>query len=294
MMGVEPPALTSAADDIAEVTSGWTIFRRNRMSLLGLVLLVLLVVMAVLGPWIAPYSPHSTTAGPVMLPPGADYFLGTDELGRDIFSRVLLGTRTSLIVGVVAALIATLVGITVGALSGYFTGWIDDAIMRVTEIFQVIPRFLLAIVLVAFFGASLINIILAISLLSWPELARIVRAEFLTLRNRQFVDAARVCGAGTMWLVFVEILPNALAPVIVNATLQVGQAMLLEAGLSYLGVGDPSQISLGLMLQQAQQIMRTAWWATLFPGVVLGVAVLAINLVGDGLNDMFSPRSRER
>lgn len=290
MSVVEPLAAT----EVAEMPSAWRIFRRNRMSVFGLVLIVILAVLALLGPWIAPFSPYSTTAGPVMAPPGAPHWLGTDELGRDIFSRVLLGTRTSLLVGLAAAFIATFVGITVGALSGYFTGWIDDVIMRVTEVFQVIPRFFLAIVLVSFFGANLLNIILAISLLSWPELARIVRAEFLTLRSRQFVDAARVCGAGAMWLVFVEILPNALAPVIVNATLQVGQAMLLEAGLSYLGVGDPSQISLGMMLQQAQQIMRAAWWATLFPGVALAIAVLAINIVGDGLNDVFSPRSRER
>lgn len=166
--------------------------------------------------------------------------------------------------------------------------------MRVTEIFQVIPRFFLAVVLVAIFGTNLLNIVLAISLLSWPELARIVRAEFLTLRGRQFVDAARVAGAGALTLIFIEILPNALAPVIVNATLQVGQAMLLEAGLSYPGLGDPEQISLGLMLHQAQQIMRTAWWATLFPGVFLALAVLAINFLGDGLNDVLSPRSRER
>jgi len=272
----------------------WTIFRRNRLSTLGFAILVLLLVLSVVGPWLSTYSPTDTTAGNPLESPNLAHLMGTDELGRDLLSRVLVGIRVSLIVGVIAAAVATLLGITVGSVAGFFTGRVDDVLMRVTEIFQVIPRFFLAVVLVAFFGANLINIILAISLLSWPELARIVRAEFLSLRSRQFVDAARVAGASTLFLIFVEILPNALMPVVVNATLQVGQAMLLEAGLSYLGLGDPSQISLGLMLHQAQQIMRTAWWSTLFPGLFLALAVLAINLVGDGLNDVFSPRSRER
>jgi peptide/nickel transport system permease protein len=284
----------SSAVDLSNGPSLWRIFRRNRMSLLGLTILVTLLALAILGPFISPYPPQSTTAGPAMTEPGLLYFMGTDELGRDIFSRVLVGTRVSLLVGISAAIIAALAGITVGSLAGFFGGWPDEILMRITEIFQVIPRFFLAVVLVAFFGANLINIVLAISLLSWPELARIVRSEFLTLRSRQFVDAARVAGAGTATLVFIEILPNAIAPVIVNATLQVGQAMLLEAGLAYLGLGDPSQISLGLMLFQAQQIMRDAWWATLFPGMFLALAVLSVNLIGDGLNDVLSPRSRER
>lgn len=280
--------------EISKGPGKWRIFKRNRMSLLGLAILIVLLFLAIAGPLLSPYVATSTSAGQPMAAPGLLHLMGTDELGRDIFSRVLVGIRVSLLVGISAAVIATIVGITVGALAGFFSGWIDDVVMRVTEIFQVIPRFFLAVVLVAFFGASLVNIVLAISLLSWPELARIVRAEFLTLRSRQFVDAARVAGAGTATLVFVEILPNAIAPVIVNATLQVGQAMLLEAGLSYLGLGDPTQISLGLMLHQAQQIMRAAWWSTLFPGLFLALAVLSINLIGDGLNDVLSPRSRER
>lgn len=272
----------------------WRIFRRNRVSTIGLAVLLGLVLFAMLGSMLSPFEPASTRAGLPMQTPGWKHLMGTDELGRDIFSRVIVGVRTSLIVGLAAAAIATLVGVVIGAVAGYFTGLLDDILMRITEIFQVIPRFFLAVVLVALFGTSLVNIVLAIALLSWPELARLVRAEFLTLRSRQFVDSARVAGAGNATIIFAEILPNALGPVIVNSTLQVGQAMLLEAGLSYLGLGDPSQISLGLMLHQAQQIMRTAWWSTAFPGLMLALAVLAINLVGDGLNDLLSPRSRER
>ncbi|MCC7275693.1 MAG: ABC transporter permease, partial [Alphaproteobacteria bacterium] len=249
---------------------------------------------ALLGPWIAPFDPESTGAGAVMAAPGALHWMGTDELGRDVFSRICFGVRTSLMIGVAAAAIATGTAVVVGALAGYFGGWIDDALMRLTEVFQVIPRFFLAILLVAFFGANVVNIVVAIGILSWPEVARIVRSEFLGLKGRQFVAAARVGGAGTAVLIFVEILPNAMGPVIVNATLQVGQAMLLEAGLSYLGLGDPRQISLGLMLYQAQEIMRTAWWATAFPGLFVFLAVLSVNLLGDGLNDVFNPRARGR
>lgn len=274
--------------------SRWRFFLHNRASVLGAVVFASLALLAAFGMLLAPYDPASVGVGPSMTAPSAQYWMGTDELGRDVFSRVLAGIKVSLFVGVSAAAAATLIGVAVGALAGFFSGWIDDVLSRVTEVFQVIPRFFLAILLVAFFGASLLNLIFAIAILSWPELARIVRAEFLTLKTRQFVDAARVAGAGRFQLMFTEILPNALGPVIVNSTLQVGQAMLLEAGLSYLGLGDPSEISLGIMLHQAQQIMRTAWWATAFPGLMIFLAVLSINLMGDGLNDVLNPRSRER
>lgn len=283
-----------SADAIPAGPSSWRIFARNRSAAIALGVLLALLALALLGPWLAPYDPDKIGVGPAMAPPGFPHLLGTDELGRDILARILVGTRVSLIVGLGAAAISTTLGIVIGGLAGFFGGLIDDVLMRITEIFQVIPRFFLAVLLVAFFGASIVNIIAAIAFLSWPEVARIVRAEFLSLRNRQFVDAARVAGASSSALIFVEILPNALGAVVVNATLQVGQAMLLEAGLSYLGLGDPSQVSLGLMLHQAQQIMRTAWWATAFPGLVIFLAVLSLNLVGDGLNDVLNPRSRER
>lgn len=272
----------------------WTVYRRNRMSVLGLVLLVAFAAVTLIGWAATPFDPHSVNVGPRMAPPGAVHLMGTDELGRDVLSRVLEGMRASLMVGVSAALISSLLGVSVGAVAGFFGGLIDDALMRATEVFQIIPRFFLAMMLVAFFGPSIVNIVLAIALLSWPELARIVRSEFLTLRTHQFVDAARMTGAGNGELIFVQILPNAIGPAIVNATLLIGQAMLLEAGLSYLGLGDRSQISLGVMLFDAQYIMRSAWWATAFPGAMIFVAVLAINLVGDGLNDVLNPRSRFR
>ena len=274
--------------------SPWRIFARNQAAVLAAAILLALIVLALIGPALAPFDPDKVGAGAAMAAPGWAHLMGTDELGRDVLSRVLGGVRVSLLVGLGAAAIATSLGIVVGGVAGFFGRFVDDGLMRVTEIFQVVPRFFLAVLLVAFFGASILNIVLAIALLSWPEVARIVRAEFLSLRSRQFVDAARVAGASAATLIFLEILPNALGPVIVNATLQVGQAMLLEAGLSYLGLGDPSQISLGLMLHQAQAIMRSAWWATAFPGMMIFLAVLSLNLIGDGLTDLLNPRSRGR
>jgi peptide/nickel transport system permease protein len=285
---------TPATPDLVPRISALQVFGRNRVSVAGALIMIVLVAIALFGPWMVPFDPERIGMGPAMAAPGAAHWMGTDELGRDIFSRVCVGVGTSLIIGLTAATIATTIAVVVGAVSGFFGGMIDDALMRVTEIFQVIPRFFLAILLVAFFGASVTNIIIAIGILSWPEVARIVRAEFLSLKSRQYVSAARVAGASTATIIFVEILPNALGPVIVNATLQVGQAMLLEAGLSYLGLGDPNQISLGLMLYQAQEIMRSAWWATAFPGLFIFLAVLSANLVGDGLNDVFNPRARGR
>ena len=273
--------------------SAW-VFARNRLSLLGLALLAVLAAAAIIGGYFAPYDPDRVGVGPTLAAPGVAHWFGTDDLGRDVFSRVLYGLRISLLVGLATAAIATAAGVVVGAIAGFAGRWVDDLLMRATEVFLVIPRFFLAILLVAFFGASIVNLIAAIAVLSWPEIARLVRAEFLSLRARQFVDAARIAGASRAELVFGEILPNALGPVIVAATLLVGQAMLLEAGLSYLGLGDPARISLGLMLNQAQAIMRSAWWASAGPGLGIFAAVIGINLVGDGLNDLFNPRARER
>lgn len=287
-------AVIAPAVDIIPHVSLWRVFARNRMSVTGAVILVALLLLAAFGPWLAPFDPDRTGVAATVLPPGAGHWMGTDDLGRDVLSRILHGVRTSLAIGVAAAAIAVATAILIGAAAGYFGGWIDDLLMRITEVFQVIPRFFLAILLVAFFGANVINVILAIGVLSWPEIARIVRAEFLSLKARQFVAAAQVSGAGTGTIVFGEILPNALGPIVVITTLQVGQAMLLEAGLSYLGLGDPRHISLGLMLYQAQEIMRSAWWATVGPGALIFLAVLSANLVGDGLNDLFNPRARGR
>lgn len=260
----------------------------------GAFVLVALFALAIFATMVQPFEAGRINAGPSMGPPSLTHLMGTDELGRDVFSRATAGLSVSLLVGFGAATISTILGIVIGGLAGFFGRAVDAVLMRLTEIFQVIPRFFLAVLLVAFFGASILNILVAIAVLSWPEIARLVRGEFLTLKSRQFVDAARVAGASRTSLIFGEILPNALGPVVVNATLMVGQAMLLEAGLSYLGLGDSTKASLGQMLQEAQQIMRSAWWTTAFPGMFIFLAVLSLNIVGDGLTDVLNPRARGR
>ena len=271
----------------------WRNFYSNWVSVLGLVILLLLTVTALIGPVIAPFDPEDLEIGRRATAPNAMYWVGTDELGRDVFSRAVTATRVSLLVGIIAAGVSTLVGILVGSLSGFFGGWLDHILMRITEVFQVVPQFFLAVVLVALFGASVLNIIVAIALLTWPIIARLTRSEFLSLKSRQYVDAAYLGGASNTRLIFREILPNAMGPIIVSATLLVGRAMLTEAGLSFLGLGDPSRISLGVMLYQSRPFVQFAWWAALFPGMMIFLAVLSTNLIGDGLNDVINPHLNE-
>ena len=271
----------------------WRNFYSNWVSVLGLVILLLLTVTALIGPVIAPFDPEDLEIGRRATAPNSMYWVGTDELGRDVFSRAVTATRVSLLVGIIAAGVSTLLGILVGSLSGFFGGWLDHILMRITEVFQVVPQFFLAVVLVALFGASVLNIIVAIALLTWPIIARLTRSEFLSLKSRQYVDAAYLGGASNTRLIFREILPNAMGPIIVSATLLVGRAMLTEAGLSFLGLGDPSRISLGVMLYQSRPFVQFAWWAALFPGMMIFLAVLSTNLIGDGLNDVINPHLNE-
>ena len=271
----------------------WRNYFKNWVSVLGLIVLLLLIITALFGPAIAPFDPDDIEVSRRATAPDTTYWVGTDELGRDVFSRAVTAIRVSLLVGVIAALVSTIVGIIIGSLSGFFGGWLDHILMRITEIFQVVPQFFLAVVLVALFGASVLNIIFAIALLTWPIIARLTRSEFLSLKTRQYVDAAYLGGASNTRLIFREILPNAMGPIIVSATLLVGRAMLTEAGLSFLGLGDPSRISLGVMLYQSRPFVQFAWWAALFPGMMIFLAVLSTNLIGDGLNDVINPHLNE-
>lgn len=272
----------------------WSRFKRSRLGVIGLAVLVLFFVLAAGDSHIAPYGARATGVGPSFAPPSLAYIMGTDNLGRDVFSRFLSGCRISLLVGVFAALASTAIGLLVGMVAGYFGGGIDNVLMRLTEFFQTIPRFFLAMIAVALFGANIWNIIFAIAILSWPVTARLVRAEYLSLRHREFADAARVVGVSTFGILVVELLPNAIGPVIVNGSLQVAQAILLEAGLSYLGLGDPGNASWGVMLYEAQPSLRNAWWMSVFPGLGIFLVVLSLNLVGDAINDALSPRAHDR
>ena len=264
---------------------------RNPGGLIGLVILVIAVAVAVFGPLLFPTSPWRMVQRP-FLPPFtmAGLPLGTDALGRDVMAGIIYGARVSLLVGLVSTLAALAVGIPVGAVAGYFGGRIGDALMRFTEFFQTVPSFALAIVLVAMLQPSIVSIVLAIAIVSWPPVARLVRGEVLSLRTREYVQAAIVTGQTNSWIIWREILPNALSPVIVLASLMVATAILLESSLSFLGLGDPNLMSWGYMVGAGRTVIRQAWWITVFPGVAILISVLALNLIGEGLNDALNPR----
>ena len=285
----EKKALTAS-----KVGMFWRQYSKNRAAVAGLFLLAAICVIAIAAPVITWYPPLKSAVGNPFVPPTANHPFGTDDLGRDIYSNVVYGARTSLFVGLLAAGISALTGIFVGATSGYYGGKIDDLLMRTSEIFLVLPTFLLALIIVAVFGTNINNIIVAIAIVSWPRTARLLRAEFLTFKEREFVEAARVLGSRHIDIMLSEILPNAIFPVIVNASLEVATAILTEAGLSFLGAGDPNVPSWGLMLNNAQSYLRVAWWMAAFPGAMLLLTCLSLNLVGDGLNDYFNPRLKER
>jgi peptide/nickel transport system permease protein len=264
-------------------------YLRNRPAVFGSLLVLSIVVLSAAAPVITPFQPLRG-AGAAIVPPHTRHPFGTDDLGRDVLSEVLYGSRVSLLVGFSSAAIASTIGVVVGAPAGYFGGATDDALMRVTELFQVIPRIFLAVLLVALFGQSLAVTIVAIGVLSWPPTARILRAEVLSKREFEYVTAARAMGAGASRLIFREILPNALGPVIVTSSLLVGSGILLEAGLAFIGLSDPNQVSLGRLIYAAIPFMRDAWWMSVFPGVFLSLIVLGFNLVGEGMSDALNPR----
>ena len=269
-------------------------FLRNKGAAAGLVLLALVGLVAALAPVLFPASPWDMAGAPFS-PPGEDGFLlGSDSLGRDVAAGIAYGASVSLLVGAVSTVVALLFGVALGALAGTFGGWVDDAAMRFTELFQTVPGFVLAVVIVAIFTPSLGSIVFAIAVVSWPPVARVVRAEFLSLRSREFVQAAEVLGRSRLSIVLRDILPNALGPIVVLASLMVASAILLEAALSFLGLGDPNLMSWGFMIGQGRSVIRLAWWMSVFPGVALFLTVLALNLVGEGLTDALNPRVARR
>jgi peptide/nickel transport system permease protein len=264
-------------------------FVRHRPALLGLVLLLAVVAAAALAPIVYPTSPFELVGQP-MLPPLSQYVLGTDMLGRDLAAGVLHGARTTLAVGVVATLIAVLVGVTMGGLAGYFGGRVDAVLMRLTEFFQTIPFFLFAILIVAVMTPSIRSVIFAIAVVSWPPMARLVRGEFISVRNREFVQSCVAMGMGHARIIFLHILPNTLSAIIVTGSLMVATAILIESGLSFLGLSDANTMSWGFIIGSGRSVLRTAWWICAIPGVAILLTVMAINLVGDGLNDALNPR----
>ena len=270
-------------------------YARNRAALLGLVLLTIVVGMAISAPIVFPEDPWEMVGRPLMRP-GDDpqFWLGTDTLGRDVAAGIFHGARVSLLIGVVATVVSVVIGTLIGAVAGYFGGWIDDVLSRLSEIFQTMPFFVLALVVVAIIGPSVGTIVFAIGIVTWPPVARLVRGEFIALRSREFVEACVGMGMGDIRIIFRQILPNATAPVIVTTSIKVATAILTESSLSFLGLGDPNVISSGTMIGGARDMLRTATYLTAIPGIAILVTVMALNLVGEGLNDALNPRMRRR
>lgn len=262
---------------------------RSGAGRMGVVLTSVLFATAFLAGWIAPSDPFSAVAPPLR-PPTLLHPMGTDDLGRDLLSGVVYGTRTSLFLALIVSLLTGGIGIAVGSIAASQGRGTDDALMRITEFVQIVPRFFLAVVVVALFGPGLDRLILLLGLTSWPWIARVVRAEVLSLKQRGFVEAARSLGAGPVRVLLREVLPNALPPALVVLSLSAASVILIEAGLSFLGLGDPDVVSLGYLANNAQRFLRVAWWMAAFPGAAIALAVLGLNLLGDGLNDVLNPR----
>jgi peptide/nickel transport system permease protein len=271
----------------------WRLYRRNRSAVFGMVILLIVFFLAGSAALFFPHDPFSLAGKPMSAPGENGFSLGSDTLGRDVAAGIAHGARTSLMIGGLATAVAVLLGVMLGGLAGYFGGWIDDVLMRVTEIFQTIPSFIFAILIVAIIKPSINSIIIAIAVVSWPAVARLVRGEFISLRNREFVQACHIVGMGNVRIMLREILPNCLSPIIVAGSLMVATAILIESGLSFLGLGDPNIISWGFQIGAGRTVLRSAWWVCTFPGIAILLTVLAINLVGEGLNDALNPRLRD-
>ena len=273
-------------------TGVWQRFRKHRLALVGLSILLILAVCSIAAPVIARHGPYSVSLQNTRVGPNSTYILGTDAAGRDVFSRLLHAGRVSLSVGIVAVGIYTAIGVLLGALAGFYGGWVDSLVMRLADIVLSFPSLIIIITVVSVLGPGLFNLMLVIGLLGWPPITRLLRAEFLSLREREFIIAARATGARNNRLIFRHVMPNAIAPIIVASTFGVANAILLEAGLSFLGLGvQPPQPSWGNMLTDAQSltVLDSMLWLWIPPGVMIALAVLSINFIGDGLRDALDP-----
>lgn len=275
------------------MNTGWKLFLANKGAVFGAVLLLVIAFAGIFGDKLYPVSASDIVAAP-MSPPSASLPLGADYLGRDVLAGLLHGAGTTLVIGLAATLTTVIIGVILGAASGFLGRRVDNLLMRVTEFFQVLPPILLAMVLVAVFGPKIWNVILVIGLVTWPPLARLTRGEFLKLKQAEFVRAEYAMGSGSLNIMFRVLLPNASPPLIVATALNIGTAILFESGLSFLGLSDPDVASWGYMIGSSRDYIFDAWWSVIFPGMAIFLTVLAISLVGDGLNDALNPKLRQR
>jgi peptide/nickel transport system permease protein len=271
----------------------WRLFCRNRAALLGLIVVTLFVLVGLFGPLLWPADPFEPVAAP-LTGPGEQSILGTDYLGRDVFTGIIYGTRPTLLIATMATVVTVLIGISIGAVAGYFGGMVDNVLMRVTEFFQVLPPLVFSMVIVAVFSSDMVVVVLAIAVTTWTTEARLTRAEFLKIKEREFVMAARASGARNWRIIRQVILPNAMPPLVIAITLRVGITIIYEAALSFLGLTDPDVMTWGKMIGLSRDFFFDAWWTVTFPGLAILLVVLCIALIGDGLNDAFNPKLRGR
>jgi len=270
--------------------------RQSPMSIAGLIMVIVVIAIAVLSPLIVPF-PQDATGNTRMreklTAPNDTYYFGTDDVGRDVFSRTLIATQTSLIIGVVVLTIAIVIGVPLGAVSGFLGGWIDEVIMRITDIFLTVPALVLAMAMGVALGPGMTNAMLAISLVWWPGYARLTRGQVLSLREQDFVESARALGASSWHTIVRHIIPNVISPVIIKASMDMGFAILVAAGLGYIGIGvQPPRPEWGVMISEGRGLVRQAWWISTFPGLAMFITVMGFNLLGDGLRDIFDPKMR--
>lgn len=276
---------------LARFYLGWLSLRRSPAALAGLLIVGLLVLAAILAPWIAPYDPHAQVLDRALRPPSGEHFFGTDEFGRDVFSRVIWGARVTLYIVLLVAALAAPVGLIIGCVAGYFGGWVDEVLMRLTDIALAFPRLVLALAFTAALGPGLEHAVIAIALTGWPPYARIARAETLTLRNSDFIAAIHLLGSSRARIVGRHIVPLCLPSLLVRATLDMAGVILIAAGLGFLGLGaQPPTAEWGAMLSQGRDYLLSAWWAATFPGLAIFVVSMGFNLLGDGLRDVLDPK----
>lgn len=266
---------------------------KNRLALFGALIVGSMAVLAILAPFVATHDPNEIDLQNALIGPSREHLLGTDSLGRDLFSRMAYGARISLSVGFVAVGIAVLIGIIFGSTAGYYGGWVDSVISRTIDIMLCFPTFFLILSTIAVLGPSIWNIMIIIGLTNWMGVARLIRAEILSLKEREFIEAARAIGAGDLRIILRHLIPNGIGPVLVSATLGIAGAILLESGLSFLGLGvQPPTSSWGNILTEAKSTLGIAWWITVFPGLAILITVLGYNLLGEGLREVFNPHKR--
>jgi peptide/nickel transport system permease protein len=273
---------------------GWLRFRRNRLALLGLGIVLALILVAAFAPWIATHHPNEQNLAQRLLPPSAAHWLGTDDFGRDVFSRIVHGARITLYIVVLVAVIAAPIGLLVGTAAGYLGGWVDAALMRITDVFLAFPSLILALAFVAALGPGIENAVIAIALTAWPPYARIARAETLTIRNADYIAAARLQGAGTGRILARHVMPLCLSSLTVRVTLDMAGIILTAAGLGFLGLGaQPPLAEWGAMVSAGRRYILDQWWVATIPGAAIFVVSLAFNLLGDGLRDVLDPRQQK-